>query len=149
MARKKKVEPITEVAGISVDTWDDRWVLVDDGFVSYQPQLRHKIGLWAAKRGGDLMYVAAAANMRGAGLAGGLARVCGENKSGDKGSGKRKVAENIANVDAYVIAMDRSPDNVEAAKLLKKVMIQRHDPTWNQRESVVAAERASAYARKP
>lgn len=98
MKRKKlAADPVTEVNGLSIAKWDDEWKLVPQGFVAPQPKLRHKVGLWAAKRGNKFFYIAAAANMLGSGLSGGLARAYVKNPSGDQGGALKKFSNIVRN----------------------------------------------------
>ena len=146
MKRKKlAADPVTEVNGLSIAKWDDEWKLVPQGFVVPQPKLRHKVGVWAAKRGSKFLYIAAAANMHGSGLSGGLARAYVKNASGDTGWGLECVRQCSAGLDAYVIAMDRSPENIKIIGALKKAMMQRHDPEWNRPEAITSAAREASY----
>lgn len=144
-SQKLAADSVTEVDGLSITKWDEKWKFVPQGFVAPQQHLRHKVGVWAAKRGNDFFYLAAAANTRGAGLSGGLARAYVKNPSGDKGWGLGKVRQHSAELDAYVIAMDRSPENIEMIGALKKAMMQRHDPEWNRPEAIISAAREASY----
>ncbi|WP_156350350.1 hypothetical protein [Sphingomonas sp. Leaf20] len=146
MKRKKlAADPVTEVNGLSIAKWDDEWKLVPQGFVAPQRKLRHKVGLWAATRGSKFFYIAAAANKRGSGLSGGLARSYVKNSSGDKGWGLKTLRQRSAELDAYVITMDRSPENIKIIGALKKAMMQRHDPEWNRPEAITSAAREASY----
>lgn len=142
---KLAANPVTEVDGLSITKWDQKWKLVPQGFVAPQRHLRHEIGVWAAKRADKFVYIAAAANMRGAGLSGGLARAYVKNRSGDKGWGLEQLRQNNAELDAYVIAMDRSPENMKIIRALKKAMMLRHDPEWNRPEAITSAAREASY----
>ncbi len=144
-SQKLAANPATEVDGLSITRWDEKWKFVPQGFVAPQQHLCHKVGVWAAKRGNDFLYIAAAANTRGLGLSGGLARAYVKNPSGDKGWGLGKVQQYRAELDAYVIAMDRSPENIKIIGALKKAMMQRHDPEWNRPEAITFAAREASY----
>lgn len=146
MKRKKlAADPVTEVDGLSIASWDQKWIFVPQGFVAPQRHLRNKVGVWAAKQGNKFVYIAAAANMRGSGLSGGLARAYVKNPSGDQGGGLEKVQQYRAELDAYVIAMDRSSENIKIIAALKEAMMQRHDPEWNQPEAITSAAREASY----
>lgn len=148
MKRKKlAADPVTEVDGLSIASWDEKWMFVPQGFVAPQRHLRNKVGVWAARRGNKLVYIAAAANMLGSGLSGGLARAYVKNPSGDQGGGLEKVQQYRAELDAYVIAMDRSSENIKIIAALKKAMMQRHDPEWNRPEAITSAAREASYER--
>lgn len=149
MVRKSQApEQVTEVGELPISEWDKMWELIPNGFLNPQPQLRNKVGLWAAKRDGRFMYIAAAANMRGSGLSGGLARAYFANASGDAGHGRKMLLEHRASLDAYVIKMERSSENISLIKLLKQFMIERHLPAWNQSAAIISARRAAAYAKQ-
>jgi hypothetical protein len=143
--QKLAANPVTEVDGLSITNWDEKWKFVPQGFAVPQQTLRDKVGVWAAKRGDDFVYIAAAANMLGSGLSGGLARAYVKNPSGDQGWGLEKVRQHRAELDAYVIAMDRSPENIKIVGVLKKAMMRRHDPEWNRPESITSAAREASY----
>lgn len=143
--QKLAADPVTEVGGLSITRWDQDWNFVPQGFIAPQQHLRNKIGVWAAKRGNEFVYIAAAANMRGSGLSGGLARAYVQNPSGDKGWGLKQLRKHRTELDAYVIAMDRSPENIKIIGALKKAMMLRHDPEWNRPEAITSAAREASY----
>jgi hypothetical protein len=144
-SQKLAANPVTEVDGLSITKWDQKWKLVPQGFVAPQPHLRHAVGIWAAKQADKFVYIAAAANMHGSGLSGGLARAYVKNPSGDKGWGLKQLRQNSPELDAYVIAMDRSPENIKIIGALKKAMMLRHDPEWNRPEAITSAAREASY----
>lgn len=62
-----------------------------------------------------------------------------------KEGGLEKVLQYRAELDAYVIAMDRSSENIKIIAALKEAMMQRHDPEWNQPEAITSAAREASY----
>jgi hypothetical protein len=132
------------IGGLSLNAWNERWELVVKGFILPQPRLRHYVGLFAAKSGAEFKYIGKAANMRGNGLSGGLARAYVSNASGDNGWGLKKLREQRHEVQAFVIKLPRSSENVATVEALKKAMMKAHDPAWNRSESTVAEARRAA-----
>ncbi len=135
----------TLIGGLSLAEWEKRWEVVPDGFSTPSPKLRHEIGLFAAKDGEEYMYIGKAANMRGDGLSGGLARAYVKNASGDKGKGRAMLKEHRNNLQAHVIKMPRSAENVQILAALKKAMLKLHVPVWNQSEKKIREAREESY----
>lgn len=149
MARKK--EPVTLetlVDGKPLRVWNEKWVIVPDGFEIYQTQLKNDIGIFAAKQGDAFRYIGYATQISNNGLAWSLSRPRVKNPSGDKG-GIRKIWENRKDVDAFVLCVESSIEGVKAAKDLCRALRDLHDPKWNRKEEVVKAAIKASYEARP
>ncbi|MBD8679654.1 hypothetical protein [Sphingomonas sp. CFBP 13720] len=138
--RKGTVKPGEEtlVDGITIKNWDAEWQMVKQGFTKIQSELGHEVGLWAAKRGDEFVYIAAAQQVDNGGLRAGLARVRNRPQTNNRTDALRKIKDSVDSLDAWILKVDKSRV-FEIINDLKEAMIDLHDPEWNKSPEIIAA----------
>lgn len=135
------------IGDFTLGKWEQQWRSVENGFKANHPDLRWKMGIWAAKLNGEIMYIGAAANTSG-GLNQGLSRARYTNPTGDKGAGLGAVRKNIHRVDAFVISLPRDSSRLQIVRDLANGMRKLHMPAWNAPKEIVDTSRQAAYDRR-
>ena len=149
MANRSEPPNIVElIDGASIEEWDRKWELVPNGFRLLQSQLRHEVGIFAAKRGKEVMYVGSASQATNGGLRAGLGRGRLKNQTNNSSHGMSMVRKNRDRVEAYVIRFDNPKSRLDDILQLKFAMIGHHLPVWNAPNDIVAAATKGYYTKK-
>lgn len=135
MARKKTDVPPKDrvVGGKTMALWDKEWRRIEGGFTEYHGELRHKVGLFRANIGTDIVYIGQGSQyIGGGGLAKRLSDFRRYSPSARNHYAGNKIRKHIENLTVDILITGTGSDGSDIAKLLRNPMIELHDiPAWN------------------
>lgn len=133
-----------EVGGRTVQSWEDDWSRVKNGFKINTPALKMLLGVYRATLDGKIMYIGESVEIN-KGLRKRLRDYSRKSDSAIKHTGAQKILEHIDDVECDVIVVGVDEVAKYNTKELKKLLLMLHDPECNSDDEVISEQRKTFY----